>query len=172
MSLHVNKSWRHQKSSIRLHAPDVFGCHVKIAILMDWRALTHLGGQSVKEISHMLVLFSEQIPSEFARKPWSVKYLDRWKATDVTVPCTLEKSCKSVGQSKILLRNPFRSASESKPYIHVPSCVTDFVPKRRKSPSDVIVCRPGSSFETVIPRGDFYQSSLMHLLKLFLIINF
>jgi len=49
MSLHVNKSWRDQKSSIRLHAPDVFGCHAKIAILMDWRSLTHLGQQSVKK---------------------------------------------------------------------------------------------------------------------------
>jgi len=44
---------------------------------------TRLDQRSVKEISHMLVLFSEQIPSEFARKPRSVEYLDRWKATEL-----------------------------------------------------------------------------------------
>ena len=55
---------------------------------------------SVKEISHMLVLFSEQIPSEFARKPWSVKYQDRWKATYVTLVHTCKNHAKVSGSRK------------------------------------------------------------------------
>jgi len=44
---------------------------------------TRLGAKLVRDLSAALVLLKEQVPVEFARKPRSVKDLDRWKATEL-----------------------------------------------------------------------------------------
>jgi len=41
-----------------------------------------IGRQAVDNLSQTLVTFKEQVPVEFARKPRSLAFLDRWKATE------------------------------------------------------------------------------------------
>jgi len=42
-----------------------------------------LGRQAVDRLSESLLSFREQVPLEFSRKPRSLAYLDRWKATEL-----------------------------------------------------------------------------------------
>jgi hypothetical protein len=44
---------------------------------------TRLGRQAINNLSELLVLFKDQVPFEFGRKPRSVDDLDRWKATEL-----------------------------------------------------------------------------------------
>jgi len=43
---------------------------------------TRLGRRSIRDLSGRLVLFRDQVPMEFARKPRSLDEIDRWKATE------------------------------------------------------------------------------------------
>ena len=42
-----------------------------------------LGRQAIDRLSEALVAFREQVPFEFSRKPRSLAYLERWKATEL-----------------------------------------------------------------------------------------
>lgn len=44
---------------------------------------TRLGAKVIRDLSEALILLKEHVPVEFARKPRSVKELDRWKATEL-----------------------------------------------------------------------------------------
>lgn len=45
--------------------------------------IVRLSSQMISEFSTRLEMFRKQIPSEFARKPRALKYIDRWKASEL-----------------------------------------------------------------------------------------